>query len=217
MRFGQGLLELLFPSKCPFCSVLLGRGVELCGDCQKKLSWLEGAAAETKVEFVSRCVSPLAYDNLTRQAMHRYKFEGVHQHKKTLGKFMAQCVQDQFPEGFDFITWVPLHKERLAERGYDQTKLLAVEVGVQRGISTVAALEKLRRTAAQSGIEKDEERRANVLDSYRLKDDVAVADKRILLVDDVVTTGATMAEAARVLRMAGAAEVCAVTLAKARK
>ena len=217
MRFGQGLLELLFPSKCPFCGALLGKGAELCGDCQKKLAWLEGSAAETKVEFVSRCVSPLIYDQLTRQAMHRYKFEGVFQYKKTLGKFMAQCVQDQFSEGFDLITWVPLHRERLAARGYDQAKLLALEVGAHCNIETTVALEKLRRTAAQSGIDKDEERRANVLDSYRLKNGVSVEGKRILLVDDVVTTGATMAEAARVLRMAAATEICAVTLAKARK
>ena len=217
MGFGKGLLELLFPSKCPFCAALLGKGEELCGDCRKKLSWLAGTAGETKVEFVDRCVSALLYDELTREAVRRYKFMGVSQHKVAFGKFMAQCVEMQFTEGFDLITWIPLHRERLAERGYDQAKLLALEVSVHRGIPALAVLEKIRRTVAQSGIEKDEERRANVLDSYRLREGIAVEGKRILLMDDVVTTGATMAEAARALRMAGAAEVCAVTLAKARK
>ena len=217
MSFGKGLLELLFPSKCPFCGALLGKGEELCGDCRKKLTWLTGTAGETKVEFVDRCVSVLLYDELTREAVRRYKFMGVSQHKVAFGTCMTQCVEMQFPKGFDLITWVPLHRERLAERGYDQAKLLALEVGVHRGIPALAVLEKIRRTVAQSGIEKDEERRANVLDSYRILADANVDGKRILLVDDVVTTGATMAEAARILRMAGAAEVCAVTLAKARK
>jgi len=217
MGIKQGLLELLFPSKCPFCGALLRKGEELCGNCQKKLAWLAGATAESKVEFVARCVSPLVYDERTREAVHRYKFMGVSQYKKTFGKFIAQCVRDHFPEGFDLITWVPLHKDRLAERGYDQAKLLAVELGVRCDTQVSATLEKVRKTVAQSGIEKDEERRANVLGCYELLEGVPITGKRVLLVDDVVTTGATMAEAARVLHMAGAAEVCAVTLAKARK
>ena len=217
MGIKQGLLELLFPSKCPFCGALLRKGEELCGNCRKKLAWLAGATAESKVEFVARCVSPLVYDERTREAVHRYKFMGVSQYKKTFGKFIAQCVRDHFPEGFDLITWVPLHKDRLAERGYDQAKLLAVELGVRCDTQVSATLEKVRKTVAQSGIEKDEERRANVLGCYELLEGVPVTGKRVLLVDDVVTTGATMAESARVLHMAGAAEVCAVTLAKARK
>ena len=217
MGFGERLLELLFPAKCPFCSELLEESEEFCGGCQRKLPWMTGAAAETKIEFVSRCVSPLIYDELIRAAVHRYKFQGVSRHKKPFGRFMAQCVQDQFSEAFDIISWVPLHKKRRAERGYDQAKFLAVEVGEHRCVPVVGTLVKIRETAAQSGIETDEERRANVLGCYQLLENASVVGQRILLVDDVVTTGATMAEAARMLRMAGAADVCAVTLAKARK
>jgi predicted amidophosphoribosyltransferase len=102
---------------------------------------------------------------------------------------------------------VPVSRLRRFRRGYDQVELLARAVGKELGIKPARLLKKIRHNPPQSGISGDAERRANVLGVYRLVKGVEVADKRILLLDDVITTGATAGECARVLLTAGASQV----------
>ncbi len=114
------------------------------------------------------------------------------------------------------ISWVPLSAKRLRKRGYDQAKLLAVEAARNLDCVAVETLRKVRNTDAQSSINDDSARRANILGAYEVPDPEFVAGKRILLIDDVVTTGATLSECARVLRTFGAKEVVCASLARAR-
>ena len=129
---------------------------------------------------------------------------------------MAQCLQDRWEEPVDLITWVPLSKKRLRERGYDQARLLAQRMGEVTGLPVAAALAKTRNTRTQSRLGQDASRRANVLGAYACRPEVELAGKRVALVDDVVTSGATLAECAACLRAAGAASVVALTLARAK-
>jgi len=131
---------------------------------------------------------------------------------------MAQCVQDHLAGRYDLITWVPLSEQRRKARGYDQAMLLAEAAALELGDVAAETLAKVRDTSAQSGLGKDDSaRRANVLGAYRPTDPELIAGQRILLMDDVVTTGSTLSECARTLRTAGAADVVCVTLARARK
>ena len=130
---------------------------------------------------------------------------------------MAQCVKDHFTQPFDVITWAPLSKKRLKQRGYDQAELLARAIGESLGLEAVPLLVKARDIPAQSGIQEEAARRANVLGAYALLPGAQAKGKRILLADDVVTSGSTLSECARTLLSSGAAEVCAVTLAQAGK
>lgn len=191
-------------------------GLLLCPDCQRSLPWLAGNGAERKVEFVSLCVSPLRYKAPVDESIRRFKFTGRRWYAKTYGVLTAQCVQDHLAGKYDLLSWVPVSAKRKRQRGYDQSFLLAQETGKNLGQPVFSTLEKVRDNKAQSSLEDDASRRANVLGAYRVPEPSLVAGKRVLLIDDVVTTGETLAECARTLRMAGAEEVLCVTLAKAR-
>lgn len=213
--FFSALLDLLFPPRCPFCQKLLAEGeAGLCSACQKNLPWLTGAEAEQKGEFYRRCVSPLRYQGEVRASIHRYKFKGRRGYAGVYGALVAQCIADHLAGEYDLITWVPLSARRRRKRGYDQAALLAGAAGRMLNVEAVPTLGKKRDTPAQSGLKGEARRRANVLGAYDVLNSVQVSGRRVLLVDDVLTTGATLSECARVLRTAGATQVVCATLAR---
>ena len=211
------LLDLLFPPRCVFCGKLLATGErDFCARCQRELPWLEGPAAEQTGEFFSLCAAPLRYQGVVRDSIRRYKFKGRQGYHKAYGKLVAQCVHDHLAGKYDLITWVPLSEKRKRERGYDQAFLLASAAALELGDVAVETLRKARNTDPQSGLEGEAERRANVLGAYIAVDPELVTGRRVLLIDDVVTTGATFSECARVLRTMGAKDVVCAALARAR-
>ena len=124
--FWGHVLDLLFPPRCIFCGKVLPTGQrDICQDCQARLPWMEEGEAEQSGEFFSLCASPLRYQEVVRDSLHRYKFKGQQGYAKAYGRLVAQCVQDHLAGRYDLITWVPLSHRRLKERGYDQARLLA--------------------------------------------------------------------------------------------
>lgn len=217
MKGRSWLLDLIFPPKCTFCTKILEHpGDLMCPDCQRTLPWLVGTRAEKRVEFVETCVSALRYQERVKQSIHRFKFTGRSWYAKTYGVLTAQCVHDHLNGAYDVISWVPVSKKRKRERGYDQSFLLASAMAGHLGREPVELLRKVRNNPAQSGLTEAARRRANVMDAYEAPWPERLAGKRVLLVDDVVTTGETLSECARTLRMAGAEGVVCVTLAQAR-
>lgn len=217
MSLGAAVLDLLFPPKCPFCRRLLeDPRALLCPDCQRSLPWLTGKRGERRVEFADSCLSPLAYRDRVPDAVRRFKFSGVRSYAGPFGALMAQCAQDGLEELPDLVAWAPLSRKRLRERGYDQAELLARRVGELLGLPVVPLLKKSRHTPPQSGLEEAGQRRANALGAYELLPGNRGAGRRVLLVDDVVTSGSTLSECARTLRQGGAERVDCLTLAQAR-
>lgn len=213
-----GLLDLLYPPRCVFCQRLLKDGEEhLCTACQRSLPWTAPEDGPKRCEGLSQCVSPLWYQAAVRRSFHRYKFAGRSVYAQVYGLLMAQCVRDRLEGEWDLVTWAPLSARRRRRRGYDQAELLARAMGRLLGMEPAALLRKLRDTPAQSSLDGEAARRANAEGAYAVTDPAAVSGRRVLLVDDVVTTGSTLAQCARVLRQAGAAEVAGVTLARARR
>lgn len=214
---GNILLDLLFPPRCVFCRNILKQGESgICTHCQSQLPWSVGQSAEQKIEFISLCASPLWYQGDVRESIHRYKFSDRNGYAKTYGCLVAQCVTDHLTGRYDLITWVPLSSKSLRKRGYDQAMLLAMATALELGNVAVETLHKVRDTDPQSSLKDDAARRANVLGAYEATDPVLIEGKRVLLIDDVVTTGSTLSECARVLRTYGAADVVCATLARAR-
>ena len=127
---------------------------------------------------------------------------------------MADCLK-RHGMNPDCLTWVPLSRQRLRKRGYDQARLLAEEVASRSGIPCLRLVRKIRNNPAQSGTASAEARKKNVEGVYEAS--VEAAGRRVLLIDDIVTTGATLNEAARALTAAGAAEVSALTLARTER
>lgn len=216
MKLGTALLDLLFPPKCPFCHRLLeDPKAGLCPGCQRKLPWLTERAAERKVEFADGCYSPLAYRDRVKDGVHHLKFHRCRASAGPFGALMAQCARDHLPEAADAVTWAPLSRKRLRQRGFDQAELLARAVGRELHLPVVPALEKVRHTPPQSSLTEAAQRQANARGAYRLRPGAPVSGGRLLLVDDVVTSGATLGECAYLLKQAGAERVWCLTLAQA--
>ena len=157
MTLWTAALDLFFPPKCPYChKVLDDPRAPVCPGCQVRLPWLTGRAGEKRVDFTDGCFSPLAYGDRVREAVHRYKFQRVRACAVPFGAVMAQCLADRLPQGADLITWCPLHKKRLRERGFDQARLLAREVGRRLDIPVRGTLAKDRNTRPQSELEEGE-------------------------------------------------------------
>ena len=210
----RALLDLLYPPRCPFCARVLERGEDrICVLCQRDLPWTDGPGPAP--EGCDLCLSPLHYRDGVRDAVHRYKFKGGAGLAELFGELMARCLSGHGEGAVDLITWAPLHPKGKKRRGYDQAELLARRAAEVRGIPAVPALEKVRVTEVQSQQNTEADRRANVEGAYRALPGLDLAGKRVVLVDDVVTTGSTLAECAACLRGAGAAEVTALTFARA--
>ena len=203
------LLDLLFPPKCAFCGAYGVHGV--CADCEKTLPWCHTPLHERT--GIGTCVAPLRYEGAVRKSLLRFKFHGGRGNAEGYGKILAQCVAEHFGGAFDLVTYVPVSERRRRERGYDQTLLLTREMCRVWGVSPVTTLRKTRHTPAQSTLKTPEERKANVLGVYEAVDTEQITGARILLLDDILTTGATLRECVRVLRDAGAKSVLCATLA----
>lgn len=207
------LLNLLFPPKCVICDKLIPWEEIICPECARKLETTGSQACQEDSRF-GVCYSPFYYREPLRASFLRYKFSGQRSHAPVYARWMADCLVAQNAADFDFITWAPLSVRRRLHRGFDQAELLAREIGKRLHIPVKGTLRKAHRPAL-SGLPGDAAvRRAKVLGAYSLKKKAKVGQKRILLVDDIITTGSTLGECARVLRDAGAAQITCVTLAR---
>ena len=199
------LLDLLYPPRCAFCHDFLETSREgVCAHCRTGLPFAQNGGRQ-HFPFIPACVSPLNYEGNVRESLLRYKFGGATGYAKVYGRLVAETVRTELPGAYDIITWVPLSRKRLRERGYDQARLLAKVTAKALGMPLTPTLYKQRNTQPQSGTG----------DAYRMKKGADVTGKRVLLIDDIVTTGSTLSECARVLGKAGAEQVVCATVARA--
>ncbi len=216
MKLLERVLDLLFPQKCPFCGKVLDR-LGICPACETALPWTAETEGLREGPGGLRCAAPLWYEGPVREGLLRFKFRGASGASLPLGELIARCAAERFSGDFDTVTWVPVSRKRLRRRGYDQARLLAEGACRLWDTKPVRLLEKTADNPAQSGLKEAAARRANVLGVYRAAKNADIAGKHVLLVDDICTTGATLAECVRVLRDAGAADVVCVTAALTRE
>ena len=211
------LLELLFPTRCAFCHRLLREPEEkVCVQCRKSLPYVPGEARRQSFAHLDTVLSPLYYEGTVRDSLIRFKFHSLTGYAGIYADFLTKCIDES---GFfcDSITWVPVSRRRLRRRGYDQARLMAEALAKKLGVPCVRCLEKVRDNPPQSRSGGREARKKNVRDVYRAVNRERFAGQKLLLVDDIVTTGATLSEAAGVLRQTGAAAVVGITLARSRQ
>ncbi len=205
------LLDLLFPPKCMFCGKIMEISVSpACEDCMlSDLPEVEEPLPE--VQFFEKCTAVFQYKSPVSEAIIRFKFHGMASYADAFGCWLAASVRERLEGRYDLISWVPCSRRRIWTRGYDQAKLLAKVLGRELDTEVVRTLKKIRHNPKQSRTADAARRRANVLGVYRAYHPERFRGKRILLVDDVLTTGATLSECGKTLRIAGADElVCAV-------
>ena len=214
MSFISVILEWLYPRRCAFCHKLTEDNVLLCSMCEKRLPFTRSAAAQ-ELPHIKKCVSPLFYVDDVRSSILRYKFKGTTGYCKVYAELLAKCI-DENKIFCDIITWVPLSRKKLRRRGYNQTELIAKELSKLTGMPCLCLIEKFKDNSAQSGINDAGARRKNVSGVYRLSAEASGQGGRVLVIDDVVTTGATLSECARTLKKGNFSEIYAATVARKR-
>ena len=214
MKPGGGLLNWLYPSKCLCCRRILEEPGDFCSACRRDLPL---CGTERKGDFFERCVSAVVYTGDIRRTILRYKFYHRTAYAGGLGRLTANRIRKDLTGSFDLITWVPISSLRKLRRGYDQTRLMGETVSRELGLPLLRTLKKIRHNKPQSGMSSASARRANVMNVYAPYHPEQYRGKRVLLLDDVVTTGSTLSEAARILRTAGAKSVVCATIASAEK
>ena len=205
---------LLYPRKCPFCQALTGEDAFLCAECRRDLPWT-GSAGKSGGSFFSLCWSPLWYADKARKALLRFKFSRRTAYARSFGHLMALQLREKLMTLPEVVTYVPLDLLRLWRRGYSQSRLLAEAVAGELGLPMQRLLRKRRHRPAQSRLRDPAARRANVSGAFSILRGADPEGKSILLIDDVITSGATLSECSRVLLTAGAERVLCATLCKA--
>ena len=214
IKFFDYILSLIYPPKCVFCGTVIDKS-DICEECEKTLPFTKGDSIYQKFPFVDKCISPLYYKDYVRRAVLRFKFAGCSCYSRRLGGIMSECAENNLDCGsIDMVSCIPLSRKRMHDRGYNQAELLAKEISKKVGVEYLPTLKKIRQNTAQSTIKDSKQRAANVIGAYRVIDAEEVKGKYILLVDDVVTTGSTVSECARILKKSGAKAVYCVTLAR---
>ena len=210
----EHILRLLFPPKCVLCKkVLTEEETDLCKDC--RLSQPEFPGGKIKLSFLAHWTGLWYYKENVRLSILRYKFYGRRSYAQSYGRLLAMKLQRDGWDDTDVLTWIPISARRKRTRGFDQVQVLGTVVARELGIPLVPTLRKIRHTKPQSTMGSAAHRRANILGAYEVIDPELVRGKRILLLDDIVTTGTTASESARMLLTAGAKEVNLATLAVA--
>ena len=216
MKFFHWIGQWLFPEKCVLCGRVLEQDeMDLCRTC--RVDAPDCPVSRIKYPYIDQWTALWYYEGTVRNSLLRYKFHNRRSYAGAYARLLAMKLMKEDRLYFDVLTWIPISSRRLRKRGYDQVELLAERIGMELDIVPVPTLRKVRHNHKQSQIVGLAQRRANVLGAYEVIDPSLLAGKRILLLDDILTTGATAGECARILLTAGAAEVQFAAIAAANQ
>jgi ComF family protein len=236
LRLGKGVLDLVFPGQCLRCKTDVAEPRTLCASCWSKIRFIDepmcrvcGVPYDSPLEAGLVCATCLAepppyararsvfrYDESSRDLVLSFKHADRLEGAPAFAAWFARAGGG-FLEEVDFITPVPLHWGRLVRRRYNQAAILANALSARNGVPALSnLLLRKRATASQGEMRSRRARKLNVAGAFTLnrRHASAIKDRHILLVDDVLTTGATVTACARALKRAGAGEVSVMTLAR---
>ena len=235
-NFFGGIASLLYPPACTICSASVDPGEYLCHECESKISRIVPPfCAKCSEPFDGAITTEFACANCAHRriyfeaAVSAYRARGIVRHvilnfkygrqihlRHLVGRWLVAAFDDPRLRDcrFDAIVPVPLHPARERERGFNQAELLAERLSDRLSLPLRPALERVHYTTTQTAFDRAE-RMKNLRGAFRLRKKADVRSLRVLLIDDVLTTGSTLSECARVLKEAGAQSVHAATAARA--
>ena len=234
-RAGNALISVLYPPHCGGCGASTSAGEHLCGACRDGARKIEppfchqcsqpfqgslsgpftcANCVGRTLHFDSAVAPYLAY-GVVREFIHRFKYNGHFYLRRALGDWLAEAMHDSriTAQPADFLVPVPLHTAREREREFNQADVLADLLSGPAHVPVLRCLERTRFTTTQTRLDRHE-RMENLRGAFRVRQNRDVLNRHLLVVDDVLTTGSTVDECARVLRLAGAASVRVVTVAR---
>lgn len=208
-RVKSNLADIFYTVKCPYCKNVIEKNNYACEKCAKsfpEISIIEYAVGGYK------CVSPLPYKGDFANAIKRFKFRNQGVYAKQFAMLMVEKILREYKdEKFDIITCVPMHKNSLKVRKYNQAELLARQCAQILNKPYFDTLEKIKENKAQHSI-NSRERAKNVKGVYQVITKDLIKDKNILIIDDIITTGNTLGECAKMLEKAGCKSICCATM-----
>src|SRR5213592_2985229 len=232
----EAAVSLLYPPVCTLCGGKTRAGEYLCERCEAKAMRIvapfcqqcsepfEGAISTVftcancahRTIYFDAAVAAYRSRGIVRQIIHDFKYGRQIHLRHLVTRWLTAALDDPRLRGrrFDVIIPVPLHPARKRERGFNQASLLAELLSAQISIQSKPLLERIRYTTTQTALDRTE-RIENLHNAFRLRKNTNVRDLRVLLIDDVLTTGSTLNECARILKGAGAISVHAATAARA--
>jgi ComF family protein len=228
-------LNICFPPRCSACGVITDSAQGFCSDCFTNIRFIDAPVCQCcgfPFEFdpgddalcgtcmqdappYDKARAAFYYDDLTRSLITRYKYQDRTERTPLFGAMLARSGHELIAHS-EVIIPVPLHRRRLLTRKYNQSLLLAHAVADQCGLAVWPdGLLRVRHTTPQAGLTRAE-RQANVKGAFRVNHRYATSlrGRAVLLVDDVITTGATIHACTKILKSAGAAKIYVLTLAK---
>lgn len=219
MRFKKALgtfIDLIFPPRCIFCGTVVSGGRPVCKTCEDQITHVR-AVKYMNIPGLGKtitCTVPYSYSGQVRQSIIRFKFQNQKQFASFFAEKVAEQIQIGYPNiGFDMVTSVPISAQRLKIRGYNQSELIAADVALKLGLPYRESLQKIIDNKEQHKL-NEKARHQNVRGVYQSVCKEETAGKKILLIDDIVTTGATLCECASVLYKNGAAEIACAAIAQ---
>ena len=210
----NNILELIYPNVCGICGEICKES--LCKKCAIKMRKYEiNLINKHKKMYFNESMHIFKYDEIIRQKLIEYKFQDKAYMYKTFAKIILKNKKVcGFLEKYDIIIPVPIHKKRRLKRGYNQTELIAKEIceNINLELKTDILI-KQRNIKAQSELNRNE-RKENIKNAFKVKNADKIIDKKILLFDDIYTTGSTVNECSQILGKAGAKQIGVLTIAK---
>ena len=208
------LATLIFPERCPYCNCLIEAGRIACPSCceilrQKHIPLRSGVSG-------NRCVSSFVYSGKVRRMIIRLKFYDRTQYIPQISKIAADDIKREFDvDDIDCITYVPMHPEDEKSRGYNQSKLLAKALSKDLSLPCLHTLDKVKRTKKQHTLTYAQRRR-NLTGAFKISPDADINGKSVLIVDDIITSGATLSACCKALNRAKPKMICCATIASAK-
>lgn len=225
IEFFKGMSKSLFPQRCAYCGRVISINTFACDECSGILPRIKGEICVLCGREKSECscngekyfntlVAPFYYDGVVRKGIHQFKFRNRRYHSEAYGVEMAETVSERLGDKtFDAIVPVPLTRKSLRNRGYNQVELLADSLSEKLGVECRKdILTKIYETDKQHTISYLM-RKGNLTGVFDVADPDFVKGKRILICDDISTSGETLNECAKMLWLCGAEDVCCVCLA----
>jgi competence protein ComFC len=225
IKIYEYLISLIFPKRCGICGTTIATNLQMCEECCCNLPIIKGDICKNcgreikvcccknkKYEF-ERCVAPFYYEGIIKKGIWRYKYRGKLYAAETFAHYILETICLEYESiNFDVVTAVPMSKKELAKRGYNQSVLLAKLLARGLNIKYCEALTKISDTKPQQSCNALQ-RQSNVFGVFKAINIKNIKDKTILFVDDISTTGTTLNECSKMLKLAGAKQIYCVVIA----
>lgn len=215
MEILRHLAAFFFPERCPYCGAVIEACEIACEKCSDEL-----AQKHTPIKGGARgyrCVSSFAYGGKARRLILRVKYRDRTQFIPQIAVILAEDIRNAYgKDAFDLITSVPMYKSDYRKRQYNQSELLAKALSKELKLPYRETLKKIKKTKKQHQLSFTE-RKTNLNGAFELIDKDSLKDQRILLIDDIITSGHTLGKCCKVLNHAKPALICCATVASARE